>query len=1753
MLGHALPGRGCFTTLCFLSYILHVSAQCSAGTYGASTCTSDTSWQSQYGNCPTYELGHYQGNNPYCVGDGACPRCCECSSRCQNTGVASRSGCTTCPQYSTSPAGSTVVTQCTCNSGYTGPAGGPCVAAAYRDCQKGYESTSTTVACRRCDAGKYKAISGTSLCISCDPNYSSSWGASTCMLCTGAIANAQVVVSGGQVGNCACNKGYYGTINDPGCDLNLGCDTYYNAYGGGGCTACAAGKYYWQPFMYAYTNEDQCQDCPSTHPYSLSASTTCSASANCDTGRYLSGTSCVACAAGTYKAVTGTAACDLCPAGSTSAVGSTSKTKCSCNAGFVGGFVSVPTTYWEPACADHPTYRYDGGDLCDTYAVGHPSGNNQYCGVGSTCQRCCASCRTTCETSIWKRPCQNYCWNLGPNTSYTTFVTLDGCTACAAGKYKSLADGSIPGECVLCAAGKYSAVGSADCSVCAAGKYSAVGSAGCSDCPAGKTSAAGATTIDSCYLSACDPGYTGPDGGPCVECAAGTYKAVSGSAACNLCPAGKTSTVGQTVCVCQAGYAGYPYSCDTCGRGKYSLGGTAAQCTECLDYGPRSPTLWQYGSGTGASACFDCYSVSNAVLASPVTINYGLCVCNEGYYGLVRVPGRQGDATVYTLAQSGGVCYACPAGKYDSVTQTEYSSTENSQCTACPAGKTSAAGATTIDSCFASAPTTCATGQYLRDLSATSCVACDAGKYKTTTGTEACSNCADGQSSSAGAIGCFSCQQGQFTSISGGPCQCDKGWTGQADHYPTQFQYTGPSCSACLRGTYKDTLGSVACTPCPFGSDTSSGASVSFASCICMSGYLGSAGGPCTACAAGKYEQERICLDCPANTYSAAASTSLSACLCNSGYEGPAGGPCASPCNAGFTGPAASCTACVAGKYKTSSGSAVCTNCGAGKYSTSTGATLEAACLACPSNSNSASGSAAQSSCACNAGFTGPDGGPCSACPANTYKNTIGSAGCTLCTFGAVSPVGSTSITQCQCDSTQSWYVGGRMYGSRYIQNENEKCASFEDSSSYSYRICGLPARYKAHGIPEGCPAGFTQHGHSQRQEFVNDYYSSTLNQYISVKAWISYYVASKESTLVWCHHCSAVNSNSYKAENGCGSTNGLCSPCPAESTVQQNQQVPNTHVSNCTCGSNKVATMVRYGNAAHEVSARCACKPGYVQSWVESTSQGTNFWCNQCPVNTYTPASYLTLTCPACPPFSSSPAGSSAVTQCTCNSGYEGPAGGPCVKIECNAGFTGPDGGTCTPCAAGKYKSIKGSVGCTNCEAGKYAALTASFACTLCPAFSTSAVGISAVTQCTCDLGFTGSDAESCTACAAGKYKTSIGSALCTDCTAGKYSPSTSATLEATCLTCPSNSNSPSASVALSSCTCNLGFTGLDGGSCAACVSGKYKTSSGSDACSNCGAGKYSTSTAATLEAACLVCAVGKFSTAAASVCTDCAAGSYAAITGSSECTKCPANSSSPSASIASTACQCSAGFSGPNAGPCTACAAGSYKGTVGTALCTLCGTGKYSTATGQSSSGTCQDCLAGKYSTATGQSSSGTCQDCSAGKYSTLTGQSSAATCQECVAGKFSTATGQSSSATCQNCLAGTYAALTGSTVCENCLAGKFSPATGQSTAGTCQDCFAGKFNSATAQSSCQDCPALSSSAAGSSECFCNPGYWDSYVSCKQCPLGKYRDHLCLTTPCAENTCLACLSGTYARTPGQSACTKCPVGKVGKSGISA
>jgi len=85
--------------------------------------------------------------------------------------------------------------------------------------------------------------------------------------------------------------------------------------------------------------------------------------------------------------------------------------------------------------------------------------------------------------------------------------------------------------------------------------------------------------------------------------------------------------------------------------------------------------------------------------------------------------------------------------------------------------------------------------------------------------------------------------------------------------------------------------------------------------------------------------------------------------------------------------------------------------CNAGYYGPGGGS-----CRACPANTNSAAGSDAVTDCLCNAGYTASsDGMACSACPADTYKANAGTGSCSACPDHMVSAPGSDSLSDCTC------------------------------------------------------------------------------------------------------------------------------------------------------------------------------------------------------------------------------------------------------------------------------------------------------------------------------------------------------------------------------------------------------------------------------------------------------------------------------------------------------------------------------------------------------------------------------------------------------------------------------------------------------------------------------------------------------------------------------------------------------------------
>ena len=107
------------------------------------------------------------------------------------------------------------------------------------------------------------------------------------------------------------------------------------------------------------------------------------------------------------------------------------------------------------------------------------------------------------------------------------------------------------------------------------------------------------------------------------------------------------------------------------------------------------------------------------------------------------------------------------------------------------------------------------------------------------------------------------------------------------------------------------------------------------------------------------------------------------------------------------------CTACVPGTFKEDIGSNPCDNCKMGTYSSASSATSKYTCTNCSSISSSKSGEGS-STCHCNAGYSGPDLGPCEPCQQGKYKDIPGPAPCQDCPAGTylLSP-GASSPSAC--------------------------------------------------------------------------------------------------------------------------------------------------------------------------------------------------------------------------------------------------------------------------------------------------------------------------------------------------------------------------------------------------------------------------------------------------------------------------------------------------------------------------------------------------------------------------------------------------------------------------------------------------------------------------------------------------------------------------------------------------------------------
>ena len=800
------------------------------------------------------------------------------------------------------------------------------------------------------------------------------------------------------------------------------------------------------------------------------------------------------------------------------------------------------------------------------------------------------------------------------------------------------------------------------------------------------------------------------------------------------------------------------------------------------------------------------------------------------------------------------------------------------------------------------------------------------------------------------------------------------------------------------------------------------------------------------------------------------------------------------------------CTACPIGTYNNQTGQGSCTPCLAGTYNDKTGKT---SCTTCPPGTTSVDDATSSTDCiACSVG-TYLSGSTCQPCLAGTYNDKTEQIACTPCPYNTYSTTnGVTSCSSCPNGS----------YTLTTGANSSTACGPCPAGYYILNGIC-TPCKYGTYNDKPGqtactpCPNGSTSYTLGATSS------SSCLTcdpgSYLAITFWQG--TPGLPDFMPLSTYCETCDPGTYSAGGGATS----CTSCSAGTYSSTSGATSSSTCLTCEAGSSSGAgasscTTCAAGSYSPNAGAT-SCTPCALGRYNPFTGQFTP--CNLCPTGTYNDTT-----------------GAASYSACTlCADGTYSKNEGATSKLACLScapGTYSTSGAAgCTYCPKGTYSEVNGASACISCPAGTYwwgspsGGSTSYSACTLCPAgtysktvgaISSSAFSSSTCTSCAAGSYSSNPGATSCTSCAAGSYSSNTGAASCTSCAAGSYSSNLGA---ASCTSCAAGSYSS-----------NPGAT-----SCTSCAAGTFSSTVGTVECRKCIGGTYSTASNATSNGVCGLCPAGQTSSAGATSCTSCAAGTegkvsffykdalgdiYLAV---AFCLVCPVGKYSDAGAVS-----------------CTSCAAGTYSDTTGASSCTSCAPGSYSTNVAATSSSTCLACPAGKYSTTAG-SSSMTCLACPPGTYSAALGST---LCSTCLAGTYSTGGATS----CLNCPFETYSTAEGASVCTPCPKGtipgasKSVPCTrcppGQTTniwytvyVGTynyctpCPDNTYWKENTETGGADCIPCPVGTASFPG------------GQLVCSPCDMGTYND-----TP--GQYCRACKRGSYSSTTGATACTPCPTG---------
>lgn len=719
------------------------------------------------------------------------------------------------------------------------------------------------------------------------------------------------------------------------------------------------------------------------------------------------------------------------------------------------------------------------------------------------------------------------------------------------------------------------------------------------------------------------------------------------------------------------------------------------------------------------------------------------------------------------------------------------------------------------------------------------CTACLAGTYKATNGSEACTRCAANTfhniTTATSVTSCEGCPLRSISTSGESICFCAPGFTGP----------DGGPCVECESGKFKNWRNSSECVTCPENSDSVPGTSL----CPCNVGYTGPLGGPCVACVAGKYKDTNgtaACTTCPANSYEPdVGATAVTNCTCNTGFEGGLGGPC---------------TACALGKYKDNNESVPCVPCPADTYIDVQASAYCKACLeftTSPSGSTQIAACRCKLGYTGLGGATPSD--PLSTVLAtspaylmtsaeawdvanNRFTDLSGNGRHGVLTGGTVT-VGSVSANgagwsipyvQGTTSSSISWSAGS-------IPSTFTICSITRYSGATRRRILQCTSLNWLHGHWNGNAGGTHYHGQG-----ATEYYSISPNTNWVVVCGRNIWTAGSAGVIangvvtctacggvgncdlsinrgdsrefgdwqlsrlyVWNRHlsnaefseasaklnsyvslllppCTACQVGTYKDTIG----SAFCTSCPVNTF---SATVNATSLDMCTaCQGNSTSVV---GSASKDY---CQCNTGFIHKGekCDQCLPGTfnprlaQIACSNCTVGTYSLnyAATSNETCASCSATEYSPEGSPVCQSCPPNS----VAPAKSSKIQdcmCTVGYTGATASLCEKCAPGKFKDISGNYLCQSCPPNSY-----------------TLPGATNLTECFCNAGFTGAYGPFCVGCAIGKYKSGSNSSACTACPANTYADRQGMTV---CTSCVATSASPVGSASIWNCTCNAGYKG--------------------------------------------------------------------------------------------------------------------------------------------------------------------------------------------------------------------------------------------------------------------------------------------------------------------------------------------------------